>query len=165
MCAWLSDPLSVSSLLQVKATEVVSLWSSTSPSAAVTRKMGMRRKTMMRTGRMKRSCHPCEDLRESITLQAGTCSNPTILNPSLVPSLHSQLFLQHAKKSWEWRLGTRLPEPHRLCICFKPGTVAMVTSYPGLPRPYFISQLWRKIRNFSPQLRDKIWAWKAWVRG
>ena len=29
---------------------------------------------------------------------------------SLVPSLHSQLplFLQHMKKSWEWRLGTRL---------------------------------------------------------
>ena len=39
-----------------------------------------------------------------------------------------------------------------------------LTSYPGLPRPDFISQLWRRIPDFSPQLRNKIRAQKAWVQ-
>ena len=39
---------------------------------------------------------------------------------------------------------------------------------PGLPRTDFISQPWRKsgsTPDFSPRLRDKVWARKAWVRG
>ena len=46
------------------------------------------------------------------------CATGTCLMLSLAPSLHSQLFshggksaffLLRAKKSWEWRLGMRLP--------------------------------------------------------
>ena len=44
-----------------------------------------------------------------------------------------------------------------------------LASNPGLPRPDCISQPWRKIGeklpDFSPRLRDRIWARKAWVRG
>ena len=57
-----------------------------------------------------------------------------------------------------------------------------LTSYPGLPRPLAAVEKNRGVTSstprfylaaveknrgvsFSPRLRDKIWAWKAWVRG